>query len=148
MAGLLCHYVVTMKFNTLIPELAVTDLSASLEFYIERLGFTLCYQRPEDEFAFLALGEAQLMLEQKSNSWATAALEHPLGRGLNFQIEVEELGPLLARLGAANYPLFQEPAEEWYRVGDELEGQRQFLVQDPDGYLLRFCQYLGTRPKT
>jgi hypothetical protein len=26
-----------------------------------------------------------------------------------------------------------------------LAGQREFLLQDPDGYLLRFVQYLGER---
>jgi lactoylglutathione lyase len=36
--------------------------------------------------------------------------------------------------------------ERWYRRGDVLLGQRQFVVQDPDGYLLRFCQDLGSRP--
>ncbi|HAT7741725.1 TPA: VOC family protein, partial [Vibrio vulnificus] len=28
-----------------------------------------------------------------------------------------------------------------------LSGQKEFLVQDPDGYLLRFSQYLGEKPK-
>jgi hypothetical protein len=27
-----------------------------------------------------------------------------------------------------------------YRVGDREVAQRQFCVQDPDGYLLRFCE--------
>ncbi|HZY49930.1 MAG TPA: VOC family protein, partial [Devosia sp.] len=27
-----------------------------------------------------------------------------------------------------------------YRVGDTEQSQRQFCVQDPDGYLLRFCE--------
>ncbi|MEO9168740.1 MAG: VOC family protein, partial [Aestuariivirga sp.] len=35
--------------------------------------------------------------------------------------------------------------EKWYRAGDEEVGQRQFLVQDPDGYLLRLCQPIGRR---
>ncbi|HFQ4989843.1 TPA: VOC family protein, partial [Vibrio vulnificus] len=26
-------------------------------------------------------------------------------------------------------------------------GQKEFLIQDPDGYLLRFSQYLGEKPK-
>ena len=36
--------------------------------------------------------------------------------------------------------------ERWYRVGAEARGNRQFWVQDPDGYLLRFFQDLGLRP--
>jgi hypothetical protein len=43
--------------------------------------------------------------------------------------------------------LRREPWEKWYRAGDRELGQRQFLVQDPDGYLLRFCQDLGERER-
>jgi lactoylglutathione lyase len=35
---------------------------------------------------------------------------------------------------------------KWYRHDDIEHGQTQFLVQDPDGYLLRFMQDLGQRP--
>jgi len=38
--------------------------------------------------------------------------------------------------------------ESWYEVGsDKEEGQIEFLVQDPDGYLLRFIEPLGERIK-
>jgi len=39
-----------------------------------------------------------------------------------------------------------EPHERWYRRDNTAVGQRQFLVMDPDGYLLRFAQSLGTTP--
>lgn len=39
-----------------------------------------------------------------------------------------------------------ECEEAWYRKGDFEVGQRQFLVQDPDGYLLRLVEGLGERP--
>ena len=53
---------------------------------------------------------------------------------------------MLERLADASYPLFVPPEENWYRVADTLSGNREFLVQDPDGYLLRFSQHLGTKP--
>jgi hypothetical protein len=37
------------------------------------------------------------------------------------------------------------PEEKWYRTGARETGVRQFLVQDPDGYLLRLQQRLGER---
>jgi hypothetical protein len=43
-------------------------------------------------------------------------------------------------------PLFVPLEERWYRRDDVLLGNRQFLVQDPDGYLLRFFEDLGERP--
>ena len=40
-------------------------------------------------------------------------------------------------MAEAGWPIFVEPEEKWYRAGDIEIGVRQFLVQDPDGYLLR-----------
>jgi hypothetical protein len=34
----------------------------------------------------------------------------------------------------------------WYRIGRIERGNRQFVVADPDGYLLRFFEDLGERP--
>jgi hypothetical protein len=58
---------------------------------------------------------------------------------------VERLEPILAALAGAGWPLFEAPSEAWYRTGDVEGGQREFLVQDPDGYLLRIAQDLGHR---
>lgn len=138
-----------MKWAALVPELTVLDIEKSLAFYTDLLGFEVLFSRPEERFAYLGLGEAQLMLDQYSEGqgWGeTGRLESPLGRGINLQIEVEKLEPLLTRLAAANHPLFAPPEENWYRVDDTLGGNHEFLVQDPDGYLLRFSEHLGTKP--
>ena len=89
------------------------------------------------------------MLEQRqegARQWLTGELAAPLGRGLNVQIAVPAVQPILDRLAAEHWPLFMAPEEKWYRAGDVDLGVRQFLVQDPDGYLLRLAQSLGTRP--
>lgn len=130
----------------LVPELAVTDLAASLAFYVGACGFHVRYVRPEDGFAYLDLGGAQLMLEVAANAWWTAAGERPLGRGVNLQIECTDVAGLAARLAVAGIAPFRPPATSWYREGAIEHGQAQVLVQDPDGYLLRFAQPLGTRP--
>jgi catechol 2,3-dioxygenase-like lactoylglutathione lyase family enzyme len=132
---------------SLTPELSVTDLRASLEFYVGTLGFAVVYQRQEEGFAFLRLGAAELMLDQigVGRDWQTGGLEKPFGRGINFQILVDSLEPILKNLADHRIPLFMNLEERWYRR-DALEvGNRQFLVQDPDGYLLRFYEDLGQR---
>jgi catechol 2,3-dioxygenase-like lactoylglutathione lyase family enzyme len=137
-----------MKPNSLVPEFSITDFEKTVEFYTKMLGFKIEYQRVEEGFAYLSLGEAQLMVDQiaKTRTWKTGEFEHPLGRGVNLQIQtVEKLDTLLSRLRRNNVPLFMEPEEKWYRKGDHEVGNRQFLVQDPDGYLLRFFEDLGTR---
>ena len=131
----------------LVPELLVTDLSRSIHFWSEICGFEVRYSRPEERFAYLALGSAHLMLEEVGigRNWITAPLEAPLGRGINFQIAVSDTEILAAALAAADVALLMQPETKWYRVGDEEAGVRQFVVADPDGYLIRFQSSVGRR---
>ena len=90
-----------------------------------------------------------IMVEQPDgtgHSWKTAELEQPYGRGINFQIEIADVDSLYQKLADMGYPLFMEIEEKWYRTGDTMGGNRQFLIQDPDGYLLRFFTHLGDKP--
>jgi len=134
-----------MKFNKLIPELSVTDINKSIEFYTKILGFKIEYRREECKFAFLSFHGSQIMVEQRNGNWETGKLEYPLGRGINFQIEAPDIDSLVKSLQARKYPIMIRPKENWYRVGNKLCGNREFLVMDPDGYLLRFSQDLGKR---
>ena len=128
--------------NALVPELSVTDLAASLRFYRDILGFTVVYQRLTEHFAFIALGGCQLMLDQigVGRTWETGPLEQPLGRGINLQMRIADLDDLLRRLEAAKLKLFLPLEQKDYAVDGAVKSQRQFCVQDPDGYLLRFCE--------
>ena len=129
----------------LVPELSVTDYEASRHFWCDLVGFSLRYERPEEGFGYLVLGNAHLMLDQinRGRTWETGALEPPLGRGINFEVQVENLDTVLRRITNAGWPIFVDPEEKWYRAGDIEIGVRQFLVQDPDGYLLRLQQEIG-----
>lgn len=42
----------------------------------------------------------------------------------------------------SKYKIFVEMEEHWYRKENILMGCREFLVQDPNGYLLRISQDL------
>lgn len=133
----------------LVPELLVTDLQASLAFWCGMLGFRILYDRPEEKFAYLDLDGAEVMIEQRSETvrqWVTGAMEQPFGRGINLQIEVADLLAPLERLQFNRWPLFMDVEEKWYRAGDAEIGCRQFLVRDPDGYLVRLCSDIGERP--
>jgi catechol 2,3-dioxygenase-like lactoylglutathione lyase family enzyme len=128
--------------GALVPELSVSDSAASLAFYRDLIGFTVVYERPDEGFSYLALGAAELMLDQlgQGRDWITGTLERPFGRGVNFQIEVPALEPICKRLAEAGVMLFQPVEIKSYRVGQGEVRQRQFCVQDPDGYLLRFYE--------
>jgi len=133
---------------TLIPELKVLDFSKSLDFYTKLAGFEILYDRPENDFAMLGINGARLMIEgltDKSRSWMVGQLERPFGRGMHFQIEVKNINNLYQNFKKAEYTIFFDMEEKWYRMNDTEVGNKQFLVQDPDGYLLRFFEDLGGR---
>ena len=134
--------------SRLIPEIDVSDLDHSLAFYVGVVGFRVVYDRPEERFAFLDLDGARLMLEEAAGPgrrFHTAPLERPYGRGVNFQIEVANVDALVERVRKAGFDPIIPIEERWYRR-DEIElGNRQFVVGDPDGYLLRFFSDLGQR---
>ena len=128
--------------SDLTPELGVADIARSLGFYCDILGFAVVYDRPAEGFAYLRYEGVELMLDQigLGRTWETGPLEPPLGRGMNLQCKISALDPLLDRLRAAGLSLYRPVETKTYRVGDRDATQRQFCVQDPDGYLLRFCE--------
>lgn len=134
-------------FPGLVPELLVTELAASLDFWVDLCGFRVLYDRPTEGFAYLHLGTAHVMLDQigLGRDWVSGPLERPLGRGIGFQVSVAAIEPLIERMSAAGWPLFLAPEDKWYPTGDSEAGLRQFLVQDPDGYLVRFAAPLPPR---
>jgi catechol 2,3-dioxygenase-like lactoylglutathione lyase family enzyme len=137
---------IDVKFNPLVPEFSVSNLSRSRAFYVDALGFKVEYERPANKFMYLSFQDSQIMIEETNGHWATGVLEHPYGRGINFQFHVENVNDLVESLRAKGIPLFRPLTEAWYRGGDVLIGVSEFLVQDPDGYLLRFAQEIGSKP--
>jgi catechol 2,3-dioxygenase-like lactoylglutathione lyase family enzyme len=132
----------------LIPELDVDDLDSSLAFYVTVIGFRVLFDRPEERFAYLDLDGVHLMLEEAAGPgrrFRTAPLEHPYGRGVNFQIEVADVMAIYQRVRAAGAAVLIPLEERWYRQEQIENGNLQFVVGDPDGYLMRFFGDLGQR---
>jgi catechol 2,3-dioxygenase-like lactoylglutathione lyase family enzyme len=141
-----------MSFSAppVVPELDVADLARSLSFYVDALGFSVRFERPEERFAYLTRGSVHLMLEQADGPgrrYRMAPLEYPFGRGMNLQIEVPDVDHLHGEASRSGATIDVPLEERWYRQGDEEAGNRQFVVVDPDGYLLRFFSSLGRRHK-
>ncbi len=128
-----------MEYNSLIPELTVKDINVTKKFYLELLGFKLEYERKEDNFIFVAFEGSQMMFEQwREDGWNIAPLEYPYGRGINFSIIAANIDSLYQRLIANDHPVYRPLMVNSYEVDGTLIVQKEFLVQDPDGYLLRF----------
>lgn len=127
-----------MDFNNLIPELSVFDILQTKNFY-EELGFKIEYERQEEKFVFMSFQDSQFMFEQiHDDGWNIGELVYPLGRGINFSIAVDDIEELYKLVNHLNIELYRELTRNIYQVNGIEEMQIEFLIQDPNGYLLRF----------
>lgn len=124
-------------FNKLIPELSVSNIENSKQFYLS-LGFSILYERVKDKFCFLELDGCQLMIEEINDNWNTGKLEYPYGRGMNISMEVKDIDSIYYKVKEKAYPIFQDMQVDKYQVDDKVYFDKEFLIQDLDGYLLRF----------
>lgn len=137
----------------LTPELCCSNIKISLNFYTMTLGFDIQYQREEDGFAMLERQGSRIMLDEirkdsvseTDRTWIAGPLEVPFGRGINLEMETDKVDELYDRVKKSGANIFLPIEEKWYRINDIELGNRQFIVLDPDGYMLRFAQNLGER---
>ena len=123
-------------YNSLIPELSVSNIDISKKFYLD-LGFKIRYERKENKFCFLQLEGNQIMIEENNDNWNTGKLEHPYGRGINLSMTVSNIEKMYEILKEKNIKFFLDLEIHEYRIDDKISYDKEFLIQDPDGYLLR-----------
>lgn len=136
--------------TALTPELLCRDIKTSLAFYVDVLGFRIQYDRPEEGFAMLERQGSRIMLDQmlledNKRAWISGPLEYPFGRGINLQIDTLDATSLYDQSKSSGAAIFLDLEEKWYRADDKYVGCKQFIVLDPDGYMLRFSEFLGER---
>src|SRR5450631_1680996 len=81
----------------------VSDIGHAVEFYTAVCGFGVLYKRDEERFAYLERDGAEIMLQEATGPgrrFRTAPLERPFGRGVNLQIEVDDVASLYRRMVA------------------------------------------------
>lgn len=82
-----------MYWNKLVPEFTVTNYDRSRDFYVRIIGFKPRFERKNPRFGYFDLNDAQIMLEEfHPGGWNVTELTHPFGRGINFQIEFDDVG--------------------------------------------------------
>lgn len=131
----------------LMAEMMVDDYPTSLAFWTGPMGFDVAFTRPAQKLACLTRAEgAQIMIYQRDGDWETGPMQPPFGRGMVMQVYVADVDALALAMIAAGVAFYVAPREKWRDWGDRMGGQREFLVQDPDGYLVMVVQRIGTRP--
>lgn len=130
----------------LTPELYCSNIKISLSFYVETLGFKIQYQREQERFVMLERQGARIMLEEMhetNRTWISGPLEIPFGRGINLEIKTDKIDELYDCVRKAGAHIFLPIEDKSYQVNDIELINRQFIVLDPDGYMLRFSQNIA-----
>ena len=114
------------------PVLHVTDVEASLHFYVNRLGFTSPWHYDEDGKAHVAQVDRQGCALILADTW-----QQKIGKGLMFiSLNVEPATREAAT--AALDALRAELEAKGVLVKDGWWGDRLLVVDDPDGNQLFF----------
>lgn len=114
------------------PVLHVTDVEASLSFYVDRLGFTSPWRFDENGKVFVAQVERQGCALILSSQWP-----QKIGKGLMF-ISLNVEPPTREAATAALDALRAELDARGVSVKDGSWGYRLLVVDDPDGNQLFF----------
>jgi catechol 2,3-dioxygenase-like lactoylglutathione lyase family enzyme len=112
------------------PEFFVPDIERSIAFY-KQLGFVALRQEPD--FAVIALhDDVHILLAAGSLIPGGARFDAPRGGALNVRIMVDDVDGMYQRAKAAGARIVHE-------IGDRYYGLRDFILADPDGFMLRFA---------
>jgi catechol 2,3-dioxygenase-like lactoylglutathione lyase family enzyme len=114
------------------PVLHVTDVEASLRFYVERLGFTIPWRYDEDGRARVAQVDRQGCALILSDQWPGK-----VGKGLMF-ISLNVEPPTREAEAAALDALRGELEAKGVAVREGSWGYRLLVIDDPDGNQLFF----------
>ena len=116
------------------PFFVVKDLTESIRFYTERLGFEIDLLHPADApfFAIVCRNEVRLLLKVINDETLPVPnhVQHPWARWDAFVL-ASDPDALFAEYEARGV-VFQEP------VADTSDGLRAFELRDCDGYVLCF----------
>jgi lactoylglutathione lyase len=125
------------SLSKLTPNLIVTNVERSAEFYRDVLGFSVQMTVPEAPpfaFAIVTTGSVEVFL----NSQESATSEYPAFRGrpiggtLTLFIEVVNIAEAYESLkGAVDVVMPFE--KKWY-------GMTEFAFLDPDGYIITYAE--------
>jgi uncharacterized glyoxalase superfamily protein PhnB len=125
-----------MAGQGVVPALRVREMRPSLEFYLDKLGFTVERGGPGDDNTAIARGDARLMLETVEDMYSDGYNEAIRGRlgsvsAIALYMEAPDLDALYENVRAAGVRVVDP-------LADRSWGQAEFTIEDPDGTWLTF----------
>jgi uncharacterized glyoxalase superfamily protein PhnB len=128
-----------MKFNKVTPNLICADLTKSLAFYRDVLGFTIFQSVPEKApfvFTWLKRDDAEIFLNQHfppQPGQPDPFAGKQIGGTLTLYFAMDGIDDLLKSVESKGVKIAIPMHKEFY-------GMKEFAVLDPDGYLLIFAE--------
>jgi lactoylglutathione lyase len=121
----------TPNIRLTVPFFMVRDMDASLNFYVDKLGFTVTNQwtpRGKIEWCWLQRDGVSLMLQEPRNR-EKFDQEGPKGKGLSICFQCEDA-----------LALYHEFTAKGIEINEPFVGNNLWVVafSDPDGYRLDF----------
>ena len=110
------------------PMLWTGDLKGSVDFYVEKLGFTCNAFSDEWGWASLSLDDAGIMFSRPNRHIAY----DKIGCTGSFYFSTDDVDGLWQQL--------KDKAEVCYGIENFHYGMREFAIYDNNGYLLQFGQ--------
>lgn len=127
-----------VTFISATPNLLVSDVSASLAFYQDVLGFELVRSVPDEApfvFVWLKRGGVELFLNDVKTAADSIKLDLRAGGTSTLYVDVSDVKALLDQLTGR--------AKVVMPLTDQFYGMREFAILDPDGYLVTFAQRIS-----
>lgn len=130
-----------MSGSSLVPAIRVLDMAAAIEFYRDRLGFTVERGTPEDGNVALSFGDARIMLDSVPTDFYSASYNDAIAQRMGaaaptaIYIESRDLDAQYERLENGGIEIVDP-------IADRPWGQREFTVADPQGNWLSFWRAL------
>ena len=120
-----------MKIAKVVPQLRTTDLDASIDFYVSRLGFELAF-RHSDFYAGIRAGDQLFHLKLVDTPDPSIDFVES-GNHLHLYFETADVDALASSLAEKGVP-FVSP------VQDTAWGTRELTIRDDQGHTLCFGQ--------
>jgi len=130
------HHTEALDAQSLDVSLTVRDLSASLAWYRDAVGFAVDREHRRDGRLIavsLRAGAVRLLLTQDDGAKGS---DRAKGEGFSLQLTTaQSIDALAARIKARGGVLDLEPTDMW--------GTRAFRLRDPDGFRFTFAAPRG-----
>ena len=124
-----------MKFDH--QAFQVSDIDRSIDFYVNKLGFTLLSNEVNNEeheaFAFVVNGDARIeLLQDLSGPYEKPAIKRPYCP--HFCLETDDMNNTVKMLKGNNINIIRGPLE--------IKGEETWIYfSDPDNNVLEFIQW-------